>query len=304
MSSQNPQQNDSHALIPNIILEALMQTRLSTYEFLVLLKICRETFGWNKKSDVISLAQFVNATKIPKPHVIRTLSRLIKQNIITSRGNGKTAKYGVNIHVETWKSLPKQVTLPKQVMTALPLEVISKPSQTIPVAPKEVVYQLVSKIPKKYLKDIVPGELFVDKKLAVEPVGVTDLDDTAYEVLKHLNDKAHHHFALDPLSIIEIKKRLKAGATVKQLNLIIDFKVDEWWNNPDMKKYLDNVTLFRNCNYAKYLEAAMEWNDRKANSMDAFMVKPEDLQKVTPLTDEQRESLKRQVYGTDSPDDD
>ena len=299
----NPQQNSSSALIPNTILEALMQTRLSTYEFLILLKIWRETFGWNKKSDNISLSQFVYATKIPKPHVIRTLKRLIKQNIVTSRGNGKTTKYGFNILFETWKSLPKQVTLPKQVMNELPIEVISEPSQVIPIIPEKVPISVSTKVPKKYLEDIVPGELFVDKKLAVEPTGVTDLDDVAYEVLKHLNDKAHHHYPLKSSSVIEIKKRLKADATVEQLKLIIDFKVDEWWNT-DMRKNLNNTTLFRDCHFSTYLDDAEQWKDRKANSMDAFMVKPEDLQKVVLLTNEQREDLKRQVYGTNEPDDD
>lgn len=281
-------QQDGYSPIPNLILEALARTYFTNYEVRILFILWRKTLGWNKKSDAISLSQFVDATGILKPNIVRTLNKLIQRGIIISGDNGKTTKYEFNMHPGVWKSLSPKITLSPKIMKSLSPEI-----PTISRVPT------ISKVPK----NICPEELFAGKKLKVEPTGATDLDDVAYEVLKHLNDKAHHHYPLAPSSIIEIKKRLKAGATVEQLNTIVDYKVDEWWNNPDMRKNLNNVTLFRECHFSTYLEDAIQWKERQALSMDAFLVKPEDLKKVS-LTDEQRESMKKQVYGTDLSDED
>lgn len=141
----------------------------------------------------------------------------------------------------------------------------------------------------------------VRKKLTVEPSSASKLDD-AYEVLRYLNDKAHHHYPFAPTSVIEILKRLKAGATVEQLKLIIDFKVDEWWNT-EWRKHLNNTTLFRDCHYSTYLEEAEQWKEKKENSIDSFFVRPEELEKADSLTKERREQLKKVIYDQE-PDDD
>lgn len=131
----------------NSYIEALAKIRIPGESNQCLLVIQRKTWGWNKKSDQISLSQFVDGTGICKPHVCRALMALQKMNmiIVTKKGNGIT-EYAIQKDFEKWNPLPKRVisvtkkgnvskntdisilngkTLPKKVMVEpLPKKVI------------------------------------------------------------------------------------------------------------------------------------------------------------------------------------
>jgi len=120
----NPQKEDGYVAIANDIVEALSKQTISPDEWKTMLVILRKTYGWNKKEDWISLSQFCESTGMRKPHVCRSLSKLLQRGIITRSGNGITrignewgSTYGFEKDFEKWNPLPKQVTLPKQVMT-------------------------------------------------------------------------------------------------------------------------------------------------------------------------------------------
>jgi phage replication O-like protein O len=103
--------------IPNELWEAIARWRLSSYEYRVLLFIIRKTYGWNKKDDWISLSQFVEATQIKESHICRSISLLIKQNIITKGGNRLSPKYGVQKDYDQWVKLPKGVRSHHPIIT-------------------------------------------------------------------------------------------------------------------------------------------------------------------------------------------
>jgi len=112
----NPQIEDGYVKLANELAEAFAKINLSSYEWRVLWIILRKTYGWNKKEDWIPLTQFQELSQLRKQHIIRALNKLISKNIITRIGNGSGKKYGLNKIYSEWKSLPKQVILPKQVM--------------------------------------------------------------------------------------------------------------------------------------------------------------------------------------------
>ena len=128
MSLESPQLEDGFTPIANDIMDALARTRFSGYERSVLDFLFRKTYGWSKKSDLISLSQFVEATLIAKPHVVRTIKRLVQRNIIhrtvTQIGNDSLVRYEFNKHFGTWKALPKLAippsSLPNLVTIPLP----------------------------------------------------------------------------------------------------------------------------------------------------------------------------------------
>lgn len=66
--------------VPNSILDF---EGLDVYEFRLLIFILRKTIGFNKKSDGISLSQFVKATGISKDKVIKSLENLQKRKFIS-----------------------------------------------------------------------------------------------------------------------------------------------------------------------------------------------------------------------------
>lgn len=85
-------QEETFTKIPNAILD---NSSLNVYERVILIHIARQTIGYNKKSDGISLSQFVKATGISKAKVIRTVEGLKGKKLIqvvkqTSSNNGKS----------------------------------------------------------------------------------------------------------------------------------------------------------------------------------------------------------------------
>src|SRR3990167_7371057 len=105
----NPQLENGYTKIANELYDAIIQWHFSSYEYRVLIYIIRKTYGWNKKTDWISLSQFNKATNIPIPHICRTLFLLVKQNVITKGGNRSEPLYGIQKNFELWKQLPKGV---------------------------------------------------------------------------------------------------------------------------------------------------------------------------------------------------
>ncbi len=79
----------NYTQIPNIILD---DTHLNVYEFRIIMHIARQTIGYGKKSDGISLSQFVKATGISKDKCLRTLTSMKKKKLI--KVTQQTAKHG------------------------------------------------------------------------------------------------------------------------------------------------------------------------------------------------------------------
>jgi phage replication O-like protein O len=106
-----PRSENGHTDIPNEFLEKLVMVRLSPCESSLLLYIMRKTWGWHKDTDRIPLSQFEKETRMKKPHVRRTLNKLIAKNMITQIGKSHTLTYGIQRDYEKWnvKGLPKQV---------------------------------------------------------------------------------------------------------------------------------------------------------------------------------------------------
>ena len=96
--------NKEFIKIPNKFIEAIYKQSLRTYEGKIFWFLVRKTWGWNKKSDFITLNQFVKELGILKPHVCRTLSELEKRGIVTKLGN-KT--YAIQMDYSLWHDKPK-----------------------------------------------------------------------------------------------------------------------------------------------------------------------------------------------------
>jgi phage replication O-like protein O len=125
MSAESPQLEDGFTPIANDIMDALARTRFSGYDRSVLDFLFRKTYGWSKKSDLIALGQFVDATRISKPNIVHTIARLVKRNIIgvVKSNNGSLTRYEFNKHWGTWEALSKSTTPPAALSnpTMIPL---------------------------------------------------------------------------------------------------------------------------------------------------------------------------------------
>lgn len=166
----SPQKENGFTPVANEIIENLCQLRLSGYEWQIIMVVLRKTYGWNKPHDRISLSQFSQMTKIQMPHVSRTLKKLIKKNIITQIGNSYPLNYSFQKDYE--KYLPKQVTLPKQVISitqtgnkSLPKQVTTKDNT------KDIYKDTPAVVKNKKPEHVILAELFAQnyKKLTNQP---------------------------------------------------------------------------------------------------------------------------------------
>jgi phage replication O-like protein O len=143
----NPQIENGHIDIANELAEALAMINISSYESRVLWIILRKTYGWHKKSDWISLSQFVELTGLTKPHIIRAIKKLVSKNIITQIGNDKGKEYSINKHYKNWKSLPKEAIVTQignhrclNRQSSLPKEVPTKETITKETIQKKILF--------------------------------------------------------------------------------------------------------------------------------------------------------------------
>lgn len=119
----SPQLENGFARIANEIMDALARIRISGEATQILFLVLRKTYGFNKKTDLISLGQFCIGTGLKKVAVCKAISKLVGMNIITKKGNVTKlgndwcSEYGLNKDCEAWKPLPKKVTLPKKVIS-------------------------------------------------------------------------------------------------------------------------------------------------------------------------------------------
>jgi len=151
----NPQKENGFIPIANEIAEALSRINLSAYESRILWIIFRKTYGWGKKDDRIALSQFKTETNIPIPHICRTLKKLVNKRIITQIGKGYYVRYSFQKNYERWKLLPKQVTLPKQVIR------ITQTGNKL--LPKQVIATITKDIKDTNTKDSKPKGFLSDE---------------------------------------------------------------------------------------------------------------------------------------------
>jgi len=88
------------------ILEALAKTRLTGQEFRAVLFLLRRTYGWQKKEDAISLAQWMDGLGLSHRHHVRPiLDGLVAKKIIYVAGTDPVTRitsYGFNKYFEQW----------------------------------------------------------------------------------------------------------------------------------------------------------------------------------------------------------
>ena len=107
----SPQLEDGFTSIANEIIEALMKINLSPYESRVLWFIIRKTYGFNKKTDWISLSQFAKGTYLDRRLVHRALKKLSsKKMIVIYRDDKFRIRYGFQKDYTRWSVSSLQMT--------------------------------------------------------------------------------------------------------------------------------------------------------------------------------------------------
>jgi phage replication O-like protein O len=99
-----PQIENGYVKIANELIEELSKLYLSGNEWRVIMVVVRKTYGWNKKTDHISLTQFQKATNLSRPSVVRSLKKLVAKQILVAKQQPFIKEYGLNKHYKEWTS--------------------------------------------------------------------------------------------------------------------------------------------------------------------------------------------------------
>lgn len=114
----NPQKEDGFTPIANEIVEAFARTSISGHEWRVLWIILRQTYGWQRKEDPISLSQIAKRTGISVPCVCRAVRKLLAKGIVATDQNDSSGitTYRLIKNYEKWHLLTKK-SVPPHLLT-------------------------------------------------------------------------------------------------------------------------------------------------------------------------------------------
>lgn len=161
-----PQLENGYLRIANELLEQFILYGLSSRQWAVVMSVIRMTYGYNKKSDALSGWQISKLTGIDRSHVSKTLSDLIKLNIINKHESGRIShgifvnEISINKNYETWLTVAKLVTvakkapLPKQPHTVAESVTVTVAESVTQPLPKQPTHKDITKDNKDIPKDI------------------------------------------------------------------------------------------------------------------------------------------------------
>lgn len=110
----NPQAENGHIDIAHEIAEAFFNLQLSGNQWRILWVILRQTYGWKKEVDRISISFFERKTKLKRRHIVRALRELVERKIVTKNDTSFITTYGFQKDYTKWEPLPKMTLVSNQ----------------------------------------------------------------------------------------------------------------------------------------------------------------------------------------------
>lgn len=102
-------------------------------------------------------------------------------------------------------------------------------------------------------------------------VGKPDYSPEIKSIVDYLNQKTQSNFKTNTEATKKsIIARIKEGYTVEDFKRVIDAKVKDWADVPEMREYLRPQTLFRPSNFEAYLNEANRPTVKSKNSFKNF----------------------------------
>lgn len=98
----SPQTEDGYTRIANELLDAILRYPFSKRELNIVLAVVRKTYGYNKKSDDMTLTQLAELASIDLAHVSRTVAALVEKNVLLKQQGRYGYIIGINKKYNTW----------------------------------------------------------------------------------------------------------------------------------------------------------------------------------------------------------
>ncbi len=117
--------NIKYTQIPNEQLEKIVVLGLSGSEISIVLLVMRQTYGFHKISDKISISWLMNKTHKSRPTVTKQTAQLVNKMILVKETLlGKTSVLSINPNIGQWLSTSKESDTSKENDTQLVKETL------------------------------------------------------------------------------------------------------------------------------------------------------------------------------------
>ena len=144
----SPQIENGYTRIANELLEALCKINLSAYESRILWTLIRKTYGFQKKTDRISLSQFSKETGLDRRHAHRALRNLeMRKVIVTYRGDKRRPTYCFQKDYVKWKGLITDKVVTYRDDKVSPIEMTKLSPIEAPTKERGTLHAVLSIIP-------------------------------------------------------------------------------------------------------------------------------------------------------------
>lgn len=115
-------ENGNYTRVVNRLLEELAHAKLLGAEYAVCLYLMRKTYGFQKKSDQVSLSQFEAGTGLSRPTVVKALKnlQLVKVLKLVKTGSSvhQSSEYSINKYFGTWELVNPSKLVGKSHLTS------------------------------------------------------------------------------------------------------------------------------------------------------------------------------------------
>lgn len=150
----SPQAENGHIDIAHELAEAFYKLQLSGYQWRLLWVIVRQTYGWKKKQDRISITFFQQRTGIDRRNIAHALSDLAERRIIVKNNNGFIVSYGIQKDYVKWICKPLLKSTTRRNKTESSQDDTSKPLLKSPLV-KSTMKPLLKSTPTKETKETI-----------------------------------------------------------------------------------------------------------------------------------------------------
>jgi len=216
----NPQVENGHTKIANELYEASFRVRIPIYDYIIWHCILRNTYGYHKKENWVSLSRISEMTGIQISNVARSKRNLLNNNMIIT----KDTNVGIQKDYTRWKckmattistdTIPTD-TVPKDTISrdTIPTDnkIISRDNKKISRDNKTVSVEIDNKDNKDNIKENLKGEQQI-----ISDIYKTFEDNyqkLTQEVSSQLND------LIDTYTADKVLKAIKGGVKYNGRNL-------------------------------------------------------------------------------------
>lgn len=98
----SPQINDGYTRLANELLDNICRLRITGNQYSILMCVLRKTYGWQKKSDKISLTQFEKKTNLSRPSVHKAIKQLVAKQILVAKQLPLGNEYQIQKDYSRW----------------------------------------------------------------------------------------------------------------------------------------------------------------------------------------------------------